>query len=522
MKPYALFLAALLSLSCTSEPEPLELPALDLSGMPIIPMPREVENSPHSFALHAATRIAHDPGFEKVASQLENHLAETMKLNLGSTDDGRHITGIYFRKAHDSLADNDEAYEIRIGRDSLVLFSRNPEAAFRGLQTLKQIFTVSPNDSLAAYPVWPVPGGRIRDYPAFSYRGTMLDVSRHFFSVAEVKRYIELLAYYKINYLHLHLSDDQGWRIEIKSWPDLAQVGGKTEVGGGPGGYYTQAEFAELVAFAKAHHIEIIPEIDMPGHTNAASVAYPILNGAKKPARPYHGTRVGFSTLDTRKDTVYQFIDDVVRELSAISPSPYFHIGGDESHVTRDEDYRYFVERVQDILHKHGKRMVGWDEIATADIDSTAIAQYWNREANARLAVSKNMKVLLSPAKKAYLDMKYDSLSKHGLDWAGHIPLDSAYQWSPESYAKGVPLTQILGLEAPLWSETISDSAELEYLAFPRIIAYAELAWTPESRRSWDSFRERLAGHQAFLDRNEVNYYRSPAIRWEQVQLIDK
>lgn len=502
--------------SCSPAPQPLLLPELDLAESPLVPLPREIAPNANTFALHSGTSVSFDPGYASVARQLEAYLAANLKLTLGQQEEERYATGIFIRDAHDSLPANEEAYELRIGTDSILMYARSPEAAFRGLQTLKQILPLKPIDTLAAYPVWPVPGGDIKDWPQFGYRGTMLDVSRHFFTPEEVMRYIDLLAYYKINYLHLHLSDDQGWRIEIKSWPNLTKIGGKTEVGGGPGGYYTQEEFSKLVEYASERHIEIIPEIDMPGHTNAAAVAYPVLNGTGKTARPYHGTRVGFSTLATRKDTVYQFIDDVVREISAISPSSFFHIGGDESHVTRDADYKYFVERVQGILKKYDKRMIGWDEIATTGIDSTAVAQFWNREEHARQAVEKNMQVLLSPAKKAYLDMKYDSLSVHGLDWAGHIPLDSAYQWSPETYVKGIPGEHILGLEAPLWSETISNSAELEYLAFPRIIAYAELAWTPEQDRHWESFKTRLAKQQPFLDRNQVNYYRSPAIQWSQ------
>jgi hexosaminidase len=165
-----------------------------------------------------------------------------------------------------------------------------------------------------------------------------------FFEADYIKEYISLLAYYKINVLHLHLTDDQGWRIEIKSWPKLTEVGGSTEVGGGPGGFYTQKQYKEIVAHAKSHHITIVPEVDMPGHTNAAIVSYPFLNGTDQTPELYTGKEVGFSTFDTRKDTVYAFIDDVVREITMLSPGPYFHVGGDESHVTKKEDYIYFTQ----------------------------------------------------------------------------------------------------------------------------------------------------------------------------------
>jgi len=342
----------------------------------------------------------------------------------------------------------------------------------------------------------------------------MLDVSRHFFSVADVKKYIDILSYYKYNVLHLHLTDDQGWRIEIKSWPKLTEIGGKTEVGGASGGFYTQEDYTEIVNYAAKHHILIIPEVDMPGHTNAASLSYPILNGNGKTLKPYEGTRVGFSTFDTRKDTVYSFIDDVVREISAITPGPYFHIGGDESHVTQKSDYAYFVNRVEKIVQKHGKKMIGWDEIATTNVDSTSISQFWSSAKNAKLAVEKNMKIIMSPAKKAYLDMQYDSLSKHGLHWAAYIPTNVGYQWSPESY-ENITKENIIGIEAPLWSETISTISELEYLAFPRAIGYAELGWSTEENRNWEDYKKRLANQTPFLNRKNVKYYPSPLIDWK-------
>lgn len=340
----------------------------------------------------------------------------------------------------------------------------------------------------------------------------MLDVARHFFSVADVKRYIDLLAYYKINVLHLHLADDQGWRIEIKSWPRLTEVGGSTEVGGGPGGFYTQEEFSEIVAYATAHYITIVPEIDMPGHTNAASVSYPFLNGNGKELSLYTGTRVGFSTFDTHKDSVYEFIDDVIREITSLSPGPYFHIGGDESHVTKKDDYIYFMNRVEKIVQQYGKQMIGWDEITTADVDSTSVAQFWNHVENRDRAIHKNMKVIVSLASKAYLDMKYDSSSIHGLNWASHIPVDSAYLWNPEDYA---PQEHLLGIEAPLWSETIENFDQLTYLAFPRILGYAELGWTKAEKRNWAEYKDRLARQVPYLKRMNVNYYASPVIDWE-------
>ena len=517
-----LFIGLVTMISCTEKKKPLiNFPATDLAAENMIPKPLKVTATNTAFGLDQFTAIYTSQtasGFNEVAEFLSAKIQSKTGLHLpvNKTDAGTIDRVIYINKSESTELEGQEAYQLYINRDSVILNASSAEGAFRGIQTLRQIIPEISNDTLADHAIWPIPSGKINDNPNFEYRGSMLDVARHFFSVADVKKYIDLLAYYKINVLHLHLTDDQGWRIEIKSWPKLTEVGGSTEVGGESGGFFTQEDYKEIVAYAGKHYMTIVPEVDMPGHTNAASVSYPFLNGNGKTPKLYKGTRVGFSTFDTRKDTVYAFIDDVVREISEMTPGPYFHIGGDESHVTKKNDYIYFVERVEKIVQKHGKRMIGWDEVAQGDMDASSVIQFWNSEENANKAISKGMKVLLSPAKKAYLDMQYDTLSKHGLHWAAYIPVDTAYIWTPEKYAKGVPKDQILGVEAPLWSETISNIDELEYLAFPRVIGYSELSWSTEENRNWDNFKVRLAHQAPFLDRMDVKYYPSPLIDWKE------
>ncbi|WP_413818266.1 family 20 glycosylhydrolase [Tenacibaculum sp. IB213877] len=497
----------------------INFPKTDLSSENLIPKPLKINVTNKGFPLDKYTTIhtsEKSDSFNEIGLFLSEKIKAKTNLDLSVNAENilNYETIIYLKKTSKLDVDKSEAYQLTISQDSVIIASNTANGAFRGIQTLRQIIPELSNDTLAKNKIWVIPTGKIIDEPQFEYRGAMLDVARHFFTVQEVKKYIDLLAYYKYNTLHLHLSDDQGWRIEIKSWPKLTEVGGSSEVGGGPGGFYTQKEFSEIVEYAASHYITIIPEIDMPGHTNAASVSYPFLNGNGKTPKIYTGMRVGFSTLDTHKDTVYSFIDDVVREITALTPGPYFHIGGDESHVTKKKDYIHFVNKAEEIVQKHGKQMIGWDEIASADVDSTSISQFWNSKKNAQKAVSKNMKIILSPGKKAYLDMKYDEDSKYGLDWAGYIPTDSAYIWNPESYA-GIPLKNILGLEAPLWSETITNSAELEYLAFPRVIGFAELGWTIPENRDWENYKIRLANQNPYLKRMNVNYYPSPLIDWK-------
>ena len=500
----------------------IPMPTTDLSKVSVMPKPVKTVPTHSAFALDQFTAIytsKNATGFEEVGQFLAEKLKSKIDLDIPvNTETSNIVERVIYINQSDSIELNaPEAYQIYINQDSIILNANTAEGAFRGIQTLRQLVPEVSNDTLAEQKIWPVPSGKIVDNPTFSYRGSMLDVARHFFSVADVKKYIDLLSYYKINMLHLHLSDDQGWRIEIKSWPKLAEVGGSTEVGGEAGGFYTQEDYKEIVRYAAQRYMTVIPEIDMPGHTNAASVSYSFLNGNGKTPKLYEGTHVGFSTFDTRKDIVYAFIDDVVREISEITPGPYFHVGGDESHVTKKDDYIYFINKVEKIVQKHGKRMIGWDEVAIADVDSTSISQWWASEVNAKKAIEKGMKVIVSPAKKAYLDMQYDTLSKHGLHWAAYIPVDTAYVWSPEDYG-GIPLENILGVEAPLWSETISNIDELEYLAFPRIIGYSELSWSIPENRDWEDYKVRLADQAPFLDRMDVKYYHSPLIDWKKSQ----
>lgn len=404
-----------------------------------------------------------------------------------------------------------EGYHLTISDSLVQLQAPTAAGVFYGLQTIRQLL---PATKTTAQPV--LANCTIHDFPRFAIRGSMLDVARHFFSVADVKRYIDLLAYYKLNTLHLHLSDDQGWRIEIKKWPRLTEYGGSTQVGGGSGGFYTQEQFKELVQYAAERYISIIPEIDMPGHTHAAVAAYPELNCNPKDTIKglYTGTEVGFSTLCTSNEKVYAFINDVVSEIAAISPSPYFHMGGDESLVTPKEEYIHFVNRVQTIIQSHGKQVIGWDEIAQATLLPGTIAQHWSDTANPVKAVAQGADVIMSPAKRIYMDMQYDSTTRLGLHWAAYIEVDQAYNWDPAQLVNGIPAQKILGMIAPLWTETIVTMKDIEYMVFPRLTGYAEIAWSKQEARDWEEYKTRLAQHAAFYKAWDVQYYASPKVPW--------
>jgi hexosaminidase len=491
----------------------------DLSKENIIPLPVSVAPDGGAFDLTDQTDI-YIQGESAELKQVGQFLADKLNPSTGlgievKTTSSEPASGnIYLALSGNDQELGDEGYQLKITDKLVSLTANKPAGLFYGIQTIRQILPAQVESSSQQKASWKLPTGTIRDYPGYGYRGSMLDVARHFFSVEEVKKLIDQLAYYKFNTLHLHLSDDQGWRIEIKSWPNLTAHGGKTEVGGGEGGFYTQEQYADLVKYAQDRFITVIPEIDMPGHTNAASASYPELNGNGKAAELYTGIEVGFSTLDTKKEVTYKFIDDVIRELAAITPGEYLHIGGDESHATKLEDYIPFMNRVQEMVIAHGKKVLAWDEIALATLKPNTVVQYWAKAENAVKGVAQGAKVLMSPAANAYLDMQYDSTSTYGLHWAAYIEVDKGYNWDPATLVPEIKKENIVGIEAPLWSETVSNLHEAEYLIFPRLLGYAEIGWTPAGLRNWDNYKIRLASHGERLKAHDINFYPSKLVPW--------
>ncbi|WP_432992349.1 beta-N-acetylhexosaminidase [Dactylosporangium sp. CA-233914] len=468
----------------------------------ILPAPVSVRVERGAFTIDRHTTISAGPGADGVAGYLAGLLRRSTGYPLpivrGPGDIALTVTG-----------GSSEGYQLDVSSRAVTISAERAAGLFAGVQTLRQLVPVTRP--------WTVPAGHVSDAPRFGHRGAMLDVARHFFTVAQVERYIDQLAQYKINVLHLHLADDQGWRIMINSWPRLATYGGSTAVGGDPGGYYTQAQYREIVAYAASRYITVVPEIDMPGHVNAALASYPELNcdGVAPPL--YTGTDVGFSSLCVGKEVTYRFLDDVIRELAALTLGPYLHIGGDEAHATSQADYVAFMNRVQGIVAAHGKRVLAWHQVVSATPRPTTLAQYWdttNDNPQVAAAAANGTGVVLSPANLAYLDMKYDPATPLGQDWAGLVEVSDAYGWDPGTYLVGAPPAAIRGVEAPLWTETIRTSADIEYMAFPRLPAIAELGWSPAATHDWPAFRRRLAAQAPRWRAQGINFYPSPQIPW--------
>jgi hexosaminidase len=521
---FGLWVCVLVLVACRAPEPPTPTPVLEVDLFNaetidnLIPLPVSVRILEGAFTLQSTTSICVEPGTTEILA-IGQYLADKLNPSTGYGLQVKVTTGapaqgnLYLTTVGGDPALGEEGYELSITPEAVTLVAYRPAGLFRGIQTIRQLLPPSIESPKLQSEDWKIPAGSIRDYPRFEWRGVMLDVARHFFSVEDVKRYIDLIAYYKMNRFHIHLSDDQGWRIMINSWPKLAAYGGNTQVGGGVGGYYTQAEYADMVAYAQARYITVVPEIDMPGHTNAALASYADLNCGGVATTLYTGTRVGFSSLCTDKEITYTFVEDVIRELAILTPGPYIHIGGDEASSTKDDDFIRFIERVQSSVQSFGKQMIGWEDIGEAKLSNTSIIQLWNNGATLK-QTRQNAKVIVSLASKTYIDMKYTDTTSLGLDWAGTIEVSDAYNWDPVTLVEGVPENAILGLEAPLWTETIQTMDQIEYMAFPRVVGYAEIGWSPSVGRNWDEYQNRLGTHGPRLSWMGVDFYPSPQVPW--------
>jgi hexosaminidase len=480
----------------------------------VIPLPAEVHPDPGaSFRLPAGAAIGvpgGDPGARRVGEYLAGLLRPATGYPLPVADTG----------AINLVLDGGpggEAYRLDVAASGVTLRAGGPAGLFAGVQTLRQLLPAAIEARTPQRAAWVLPGGRIVDRPRFAYRGAMLDLARHFFGVADIKRYVDEIAQFKINHLHLHLTDDQGWRLEIRGRPQLTADGGGPGVGGEGRGYLTQAQYSEVVAYAAARFVTVVPEIDMPGHVNAAQVAYPDLTCDGRPVRPRTDELVGYSSLCAGSDETYTFVAEVLRQVAALTPGPYLHIGGDEAESTSDADYRRFLHRVLPMVARSGKRAVGWHDITAADPPPSAVAQYWRiepRDERMARAAARGTKVIMSPADHTYLDMKYDKGFRLGLDWAGLLSVAKAYGWDPAGRLPGVGEDAVLGVEAPLWSETLRSFEDVETMAFPRLPAIAEIGWSPAAARDWGSFRRRLGEFGPRWDRQGVRYHRAAEIPW--------
>ncbi|WP_295013493.1 family 20 glycosylhydrolase [uncultured Microbacterium sp.] len=454
------------------------------------------------FVLSAATplRVA-DPDLRRAAASALR-TATGLALDDGERideADGRGIDAPSIVIEITGAGVSPEGYTLDVAADGIRIAAPSAAGAFAGIQTLAQLAVAGLE----------IPALAIEDAPRFEYRGAMLDVARHFFPVEVVERLVERLAALKINHLHLHLTDDQGWRIEVPGRPALTGIGAATQVGGSAGGFYSVEDYRRIVRHAERHFVTIVPEIDMPGHTHAALVAYPELAPEGIVTEPYTGTDVGFSTLDTRKEETFAFVDSIIAFLAAETPGPFLHIGGDEARSTERAEFEAFLARATRLVAAHGKTPIVWHEAgACADLAPGTIGQYWGRsdapdeDADPiRSIVDQGGRMIASPADAVYLDIKPTPDHPIGLTWsAPSISLEQAYAWEPAALLPGIPEDAVAGVEAPLWTETVETEADIEGMLFPRMFAVAERAWAVDAPE-WPTFARRVDALRPLLDR---------------------
>ncbi len=509
-------LIAFVLLACGSDQPALQAVVDDdpIAPLQLIPKPRTVSGDTGHLHLSTASRIVVTSETRPVGELLGVVLRPSTGFGWEVVTDEPAPADIVLQ-LEDGRSDlGNEGYTIEVTADRVLITAATRAGVFYGTQTLIQLLPAEIERTRRVEEVvWRAPMVTIEGAPRFAWRGTMLDVSRHFFTVDEVKRLIDLAVRYKINRFHLHLTDDQGWRIEIEAWPDLTAIGGTIDYSGGPGGYYTKADLSDIVAYAEARFVTIVPEIDMPGHTNAALASYGELNESGEPTELTPTIPFGSSSLWTDGPITAQFIDDVIGEVAALIPGAYFHIGGDEAIATEPQNYIEFIEMVQRIVQKHGKIMVGWEEIGRANLDPPFLAQHWLTRESALRARDQGARIIASPATNAYLDMKYDQSTPIGVVWAGLTDVRDAYEWDPVS--QGFVEDDLLGLEAPLWTETVDSLDDIELMVFPRLLGYAEIGWSRREDRGWDEYRLRLANHGRRLAARGVSFFQSPLVEWE-------
>ncbi|WP_314422294.1 family 20 glycosylhydrolase [uncultured Microbacterium sp.] len=499
-------------------------------SMPLVPLPHSATVGDDRTPLARIVGVIGDsPAVEQLIDGISKRTG--VRLARSTESDGPADSTISLRIDPDAAAA--EGYTLTVG-SSTEIVGADEAGLYYGVQTLLQLLREGDDG-------WGLTHASISDAPRFPRRGVMLDVTRHFFSVAEVEKFIDATSALKFNHLHLHLTDDQGWRIQIDSWPKLTERASLTAAGGDPGGFYSKDDYRAIVSYAAARHMVVIPEIDLPGHTHAIGVAYPelveapVLNdglvaesarlGQPLPVKgePYVGWGVGHSSVRIHEERTYDFVRDVVRELAELTPGPYIHIGGDESLGTPQADFDVFVERATEIVVEAGKIPVAWHEVgAAAGIAEGTIGQYWGKTTpegthaeEAAHFVERGGALIMSAADVAYLDMKYSSDFPLGLTWAGVVDVRKAYEWEPTEVLD-LPDSAILGVEAPLWSETARTIRDVEQLVFPRAAAQAEIAWSPRSapERTWESFRSRLATLAPLWETADIDFHRSEEIPW--------
>lgn len=539
-KRYSILLLALIFTQCKNEKTataPTAAATSDASRYHIIPQPVSLIELQGEFKITGDTKIllaSPDEGLKSAAAHLASLLIKATGTTIAPVEGNEGKDAFLFEI--DPKITHDEGYSLLVTPSEVTIKAKTGAGAFYAVQTLRQLMPTDAEVGKTAS--LSIPCVEITDAPRYAHRGMMLDVGRHFFSINDVKKYIDLMALHKMNRFHWHLTEDQGWRLEIKKYPKLQTVAAcrkETLVGHYNDtpqrydgkqycGFYTQDEAREIVKYAAERFITVIPEIEMPGHALAAIAAYPELGCTGQPAEV--GTKWGvYDNVFCPNEVTFKFLEDVLTEVMAIFPSEYIHIGGDECPKTaweqsafcqdlikknnlKDEHglQSYFIQRMEKFLNSKGRRIIGWDEILEGGLAPNATVMSWRGTEGGIAAAKQGHDVIMTPTDFCYLDYYQSQDPNEPLAIGGYLPLDKVYSYNPDP----TDLTpeqhkHVLGVQANLWTEYIPDIAKLEYMAYPRACAIAEIAWSPQASRDYDGFVGRLSHHLKRLKAMGVN-----------------
>ena len=507
---------------------------ISAQNLSVIPKPLEMKQSTGSFILNESCLLQFDktnPEISRIAGFFGDYLKQLYNLQLTDKKEGKTIQFKIDNKANLS----NEGYLLSVTEKAVTITASQPNGLFYGMQTLKQLLPVEATNGKLEIPVV-----EIKDQPRFAWRGNMLDVGRHFFPVSFIKKYIDILAMYKINTFHWHLTEDQGWRIEIKKYPLLTEIShwrdetivghqrDNAEMDGiGYGGFYTQDQAREIVRYAAERYITVVPEIEMPGHSVAALAAYPNLGCTGGPYKVKQTWGVHKDVYCAGKEETFEFLQNVLDEVMAIFPSQFIHIGGDEcpkdawkqcdacqkrmkENGLKDEHelQSWFVSRMDKYLASKGRRLIGWDEILEGGLAPQATVMSWRGEKGGIEAAKQKHDVVMTPNSHMYIDY-YQSQNKDSepLAIGGFLPVDKVYSYEPVP----VELTAeeakyILGVQTNLWTEYVATTKKAEYMLLPRLQAQAEVGWTPKELKNFDDFAKRLETDYQRLEKMGINF----------------
>ena len=531
-----LFVATLLIVGCSSEKVQLDQKVYN-QGINITPRPMELVVNEGKFELNEKTVfVTSTEELQKVASFFSNRMAEATGFQI-KTEITAPSANFINIQINDQLTVNDEGYTIEVSPEAVEIEARTAQGAFYAMQSILQLLPAEiESKTVVNAAEWSIPAVSIKDEPRFKYRGQMLDVCRHYNDINFVKKQIDQLSMFKINTFHWHLTEDQGWRIEIKQYPKLTEMGAvRVEGEGDKYGpfFFTQEEVKEVVAYAKERFIEVIPEIELPGHGVAALTAYPEYSCTGGPFEVRNIWGISNDIYCAGEEATFEFLTNIIEEVIPLFESEYFHIGGDEAPKRRwekcekcqarikaegikgDDKYSaeeklqsYFVQRMEKVLTKHGKKMIGWDEILQGGLAPSATVMSWRGEAGGITAGNMGHDVIMTPSPWVYLDAFQGDPNLAPVGIGSYTELNKTYNYDPmpAELAKDKQ-HHILGIQANIWTEYMYTPELVEYFTYPRVVAVSEVGWTSLNNKDYSDFERRLDNIRVRLDMHDVNYY---------------